>query len=86
MIKEVTEEFDGAEDYAPIAVRDDRSGNTVISYSTEHRDFILSVSGKLMGPISLNEIKALVENLKDVIEMRGQYLFIKDYDSHGNHT
>jgi hypothetical protein len=80
MLDEITE------GYVPIAVRDDRLGNTVISHNTEKRDFLLSVSGKLAGPFSLNELKALIENIGDVIEMKGRYLYIKEYDAHGKHT
>ncbi len=86
MLKEVTEDHEAAKGYKPIAVRDDIAGNTVISFSTENRDFILSVSGKLMGPLTLKEIKALQENIGDVIEMKGRYLFIKEFDVHGNET
>ena len=85
-LKEVTEGFETAEGYRPIAVRDDIAGNTVISYSTEGQDFILSVSGKLLGPLTLKEMKALRENISDVIEMKGRFLYIKEFDVHGNET
>jgi len=83
MLKEVTEDHEAAEGYKPIAVRDDISGNTVISFNTETRDFVLAVSGKIMGPITMKEIKALRENLSDVIEMKGRYLYIKDFTVDG---
>jgi hypothetical protein len=86
MLKVVTADTDIAEGYKPIAVRDDIAGNTVISYSTENRDFILAVSGKLMGPVTLKEIKALRENLNDVIELKGRYLFIKEFNVTGEST
>lgn len=72
--------------YRPVAVRDDFAGNTVVSFNTETRKFLLSVSGKLMGPIDLDEIKALLENLKDIVEMKGHYNYIKEYDVQGNKT
>lgn len=74
------------EGYVPVAVRDDRSGNTVISFSTEKRNFILAVSGKISGPFTLDEVKALKDNLEDIIEMKGRYLFISEYDVRGNKT
>ena len=37
--------------YKPIAVRDDRSGNTVVSHNPEEGKYLLSVSGKLAGPL-----------------------------------
>lgn len=72
--------------FIPVAVRDDRAGNTVISYNTETREFLLSVSGKLAGPFTLDELKALTDNLGDIIEMKGRYLFIQEYDVKGNRT
>lgn len=80
MIDKMTEGF------KPIAVRDDRQGNTVVSFNTETREFLLSVSGKLAGPFKLNELRALRENLNDVIDMEGRYLFIKEYTSRGEKT
>ena len=74
------------EGYVPIAVRDDRSGNTVVSYNSETQEFLVSVSGKLAGPFKLNELKVLRENINDVIEMRGRYLFIKEYTLRGEKT
>ena len=78
--------MDLTEGFLPIAVRDDRAGNTVISFNPDTREFLLSVSGKLAGPFKLTEIKALIENLRDVIEMKGRYLYIEDYDARGNRT
>lgn len=86
MPEEVTEDRVPAEGYTPIAVRDDIVGNTVISFNTETRDFILAVSGKMLGPVTLKEVEALTLNLQDVIEMKGRYLFIQDYDAAGNQT
>lgn len=77
-IKDMTEGF------VPIAVRDDLYGNTVVSYKTETREFLLSINGKLAGPMKLEEIRALRENLNDVLDMpRGKYLFIKEYTVRG---
>ena len=72
--------MDLTEGFLPIAVRDDRAGNTVISFNPETREFLLSVSGKLAGPFTKDEIMALRENIGDVVEMRGRYLFIEEYD------
>ena len=80
MIEEITK------GYTPIAVRDDRAGNTVISFNTETNLFLISVTGKLLGPLTLAEMKATRENFNDVIEMKGRYLFITEYDVHGNRT
>lgn len=71
-------------DFKPIAVRDDYHGKAVISYNIETQEFLLSVSGKLMDPINLKEITILRDNLNDVLEMRGRYHFIKEYDVKGN--
>ncbi len=79
MIKEVTEDYDPAENYRPIAVRDDFSGNTVISFNPETRDFILAVSGKLLGPLTSKEMGALNSNITDVLEMKGRFLFTDGY-------
>ncbi len=86
MLTEVTDDTEVAEGYKPIAVRDDISGNTVISFSTENRDFILSVSGKMLGPLTSKELAALNANIADVIEMKGRYLFIESYDVTGEKT
>lgn len=83
MLKEVTEDHKVAEGYKPIAVRDDITGNTVISFNTETRDFILSVSGKMLGPLTTKELTTLNLNIGDVIEMKGRFLFIDSYDVDG---
>jgi len=80
------ERLERVEGFKPIAVRDDRLGNTVISYNTGTREFVLTVSGKFAGPFTLGELKALKENLNDVIDMKGRYLFIKEYDQYGQRT
>jgi uncharacterized protein (UPF0264 family) len=72
------------EGFMPVAVRDDHNGNTVVSFNTETREFLLSVSGKLAGPFKIEELKVLRENINDVVEMRGRYMFIKDYDVRGD--
>jgi len=86
MLKEVTEDHEAAEGYKPIAVRDDICGNTVISFNTETRDFILSVSGKLLGPVTVKEMSALRDNISDVIDMKGRFLYIDSYDVTGAKT
>lgn len=75
----VTEETEVAEGYKPIAVRDDISGNTVISFNAERRDFILAVSGKMLGPVTSKELAVLNDNISDVLEMKGRFLFIDSY-------
>lgn len=74
------------EEFFPIAVRDDLNGKNIISYNPQTKEYLLSISGKLAGPITLKEIEILQENLKDVLELKGRYLFIKEYDIQGNRT
>ena len=81
---DVNENLEETEGYKPVAVRDDITGNTVISFNTDKRDFILAVSGKLLGPITAKELAALSANIVDVLELKGRFLFIEDYDVHGN--
>jgi hypothetical protein len=78
MLDELTEGF------IPVAVRDDRNGNSVISFNPETRKFLLAVSGKLAGPMSLDELKALKENMVDVIDLKGRFIYLQGYDVYGN--
>lgn len=71
-------------DYRPIAVRDDRMGTCVISYNHKLQRFYFAIDGKGAGPFSINELKALVENLKDVIDLKGRFIFIEDYNPDGS--
>lgn len=73
MFEEVTQ------GYVPIAVRDDYAGNMTISFNTETNQFLVSTNGKLAGPYSLDELKIIKENISDVIEMDGMYLFLTKY-------
>ena len=72
--------------FTPIAVRDDRQGTCVISYNPTTKaqeKYFIVVNGNGCGPMSLNDIKTMVENMKDVIDLRGKYNYIQDYDSDG---
>lgn len=69
--------------YRPIAVRDERMGACVLSYNEENKTFIIVLGEKIAGPYVLDELKLLAANMKDVIEMRGQYLFITEYGPDG---
>ena len=70
--------------YKPIAVRDDRSGNTVVSHNPEEGKYRLSVSGKLAGPYTMRELEVLRDNIADVIDMKGlPPHYLKDYDVYG---
>lgn len=68
--------------YKPIALRDDYNGKSVISFNTETKRFSCSVGDKSIEPLTLRELEVLRDNLTDVLEMKGRYLFIKDYDNH----
>lgn len=73
------------EDFKPIAVRDDRNGTTVISYDQKTKKFLVSVSGEILErPLTLKEIEVLRDNFNDILEMKGRYLFIKEYDILGS--
>jgi hypothetical protein len=76
--------------FRPIAVRDDRQGKCVISFNLETKEFYLVVNSSTdkppvgAGPFTLNDLKQLVENVKDVIGLKGQYLFIEEYEVDGS--
>jgi hypothetical protein len=69
--------------YVPIAVRDDRQGNCVISYNTLNKKYFLVINGSGAGPFTLPDMKQMVENMKDVIDLKGRYIYIEDYDVDG---
>lgn len=70
--------------YCPIAVRDDRGGNSTVSYNPDEKKFIFSISGDVIErPLTIQEINLLKDNFEDIISMRGRYLFLKDYDLDG---
>ena len=73
-------------DFRPIAVRDDRLGLCTISHNPNAAKdkFMVGINGKTAGPFSESELKALVENMKDVLSMRGRYLYIQDYNVDGS--
>ena len=69
--------------FVPIAVRDDRGGNCVISYNTLNKKYFLVINGHGAGPFTLPDMKQMVENMKDVIDLKGRYIYIEDYDVDG---
>jgi hypothetical protein len=69
--------------YSPIAVRDDRGGNCVISFNPAKKSYFMVINGQGCGPLSLEDMKQMVENMKDVIELKGMYVYIQDYDADG---
>jgi len=75
------------DDYKPFAVRDDHHGNTVVSFKAEDETYMLSISGKLLGPLTLRELEAIEANIKDVRETPvGLYRYLTEYDARGNRT
>lgn len=70
--------------YTPIAIRDDRSGNTVVSHNPIEGKYLVSVSGKLSGPYTMRELEVLKDNVQDVLDMKGlPPHYLKDYDIYG---
>lgn len=78
--------MENLEHYRPIAVRQNGLGNCVISYWPDEKLFLVSVNGKLSGPYTIREIEAIKENFTDVIDLRGSFLYISEYDVYGNET
>jgi hypothetical protein len=72
------------EGYKVIAVRDDRLGTCVISYHLSKETFLLAINGKITGPFTEDELRACFENMKDVLDLRRNFLFIDEYDIYGN--
>lgn len=69
--------------FRPIAVRDDRMGTCVISFNPESKLFFLVTDGKGAGPFNLQELKALKENLTDVIDLKGRFIYLEEYTAEG---
>ena len=72
------------EGYRPIAVRDDRQGKTIISYNMNIQRFYFVVNGSAAGPFTINDLRALNANIKDVIDLKGRFIYIEEYDASGN--
>ena len=70
--------------FRPIAVRDDRMGNCVISYHIGKKQYYVAINGQGMGPINLNDMRQLIENMKDVVDLKGRYIYIEDYNADGS--
>lgn len=70
--------------FAAIAVRDDRQGRCIISYNRDIKTFYFSVNGSAAGPFTEKDLRQLMENIKDVLSMKGNFLYIEGYDSQGN--
>lgn len=71
------------EGFKPVAVRDDQLGTCVISFNPDLKEFFLVVNGKGMGPVNLKDLKSLRENINDVIDLKGQFLYIESYNANG---
>ena len=71
------------EGFRPVVVRDDRMGTCVISFNIERKLFFLVVDGKGAGPFNLQELKALKENLIDVIDLKGRFIYLEEYTAEG---
>lgn len=66
--------------YKPIAVRDDRQGSCVISFNRDLKLFYFSVNKQVAGPFNVKDLQQLAENIKDVLSMKGNFLYIDSYD------
>ncbi len=73
--------------FTPIAVRDDLKGICVISYNASRKEadgrFFVVVNGKALGALTKRDLIALMENIKDVLDMRGVINYINDYEPDG---
>lgn len=67
------------EGFRVIAVRDDRMGKCVISFSRDTKTFYFSVNGVPAGPFHEKDLRQLMENIRDVISMRGNFHYIEGY-------
>lgn len=67
-----------------IAVRDDRQGKCVISFNRDTKTFYFSVNGSAAGPFNEKDLRQLMENIRDVLSMKGNFLYISEYDTMGN--
>lgn len=64
--------------YRRIAVREDRLGINVVYYSAELNKFITTINDTQAGPYTLDELRGLISNYKDVVEMGGRYMYIHE--------
>lgn len=71
------------EGFKPIAVRDDRHGRCVISYHPDKKLYLLVIDNKPAGPFTLRELEALDANVKDVLDLKGRYIYIDSYTAEG---
>jgi len=72
------------EGFKPIAHRDQRGmPTTTISFNPATKKFLLVVAGKAGGPFSLDELKSLLANITDVIDLGGRYLYIDGFSANG---
>lgn len=72
------------EGFKPIAHREQRGMPvTTISFNPVTKKFLLVVASKPAGPFSLDELKSLLANITDVIDLGGRYLFIDGYSATG---
>lgn len=74
-----------AEGFGPVAVNDDRMGLVVTSYNPVTREYLICVSGKLLGPFTRAELKAFVVHTSDMLTIPpGMYVYLESYDVYGN--
>jgi len=71
------------EEFKPVAVRDDQFGTNVISFNPDTKTFYLVVNGVSMGPLDMRDLKGLKENICDVIDLKGRFVFIESYNADG---
>lgn len=64
--------------YKPIAVRKDRLGINKVYYSAEQHRFLTTINDIQAGPYTLDELRGLVSNYKDVVDMKGRYYYIPE--------
>lgn len=69
--------------FTPIAVRDDKLGTTVISYNPDRKEYFIVVNDRTMGPLKKADLECLIENVKDVLDHKGPYLYIEEYAPDG---
>ena len=70
--------------FKPFAVNDDRLGLVVTSYNPETKEYLICVSGKLLGPFKRAELKALVTHTADMLTIPGgMYTYLSSYDVYG---
>jgi hypothetical protein len=62
--------------YLPVAVRDDRYGKCRVYHHPSINSYFLSVNGKILGPLNVAELRNIRENVDDVLELRGRYVYL----------